>query len=76
MNTRVERIKGAVLLRSLYKCRRCNAEQWGTGREVPVDARSLEEIARAVERTRPSPHDMPVGWSSYLNDEYQCGDCT
>lgn len=74
-NTRLERLKGAVLLRSLYKCRRCNVEQWGTGREGQVDVRSLEELAGAVERMHPSPHDMPVGWSSHGNDGYQCVNC-
>jgi DNA-directed RNA polymerase subunit RPC12/RpoP len=74
-NTRLERLKGAVLLRSLYKCRRCQREQWGTGREGQVDVASLEELAGAVERWHPSPHDMPVGWSSHGAQGYQCVEC-
>jgi hypothetical protein len=75
VNTRLERLKGAALLRSLYKCRRCNVAQWGTGCEVQIDAHSLEALAGAVERMHPSPHDMPVGWSSHGNDGYQCVNC-
>lgn len=75
MTTRVERAIVRMLLRSSYKCRQCNKERGGEGFEVTVDVTSPAEAQEWVDKVRPAPHTMPVGWSSYL-DGFQCPDCS
>jgi predicted RNA-binding Zn-ribbon protein involved in translation (DUF1610 family) len=65
----IDKIHGKLKIRHLYTCARCGHRQQGSSsHEVHVNASSAEELAVFVAALRPSPHTMPMVWSSHYSE--------
>lgn len=59
-------VKATLVVRDIYKCRKCDAAQAGDAYTIETD-----NPVSTLSRNNPRPHSMPVGWASYL-DGFDC----
>lgn len=59
-------VSATLVVRDTYTCRKCGARQVGNANLVETD-----DPAATLSKNRPTPHNMPVGWASYL-DGFDC----
>lgn len=58
----------------LYTCVRCGASEFGATNSVDIKGEDINDIPQRIASLRPTAHDMPVLWGSFL-DGIRCPEC-
>lgn len=69
-------IKGNLVVQQRYVCGTCGATGVGDPVRISVYGPDAWSVHDAIDRIRPDPNKMPVGWCSYSGGvKFQCPKC-